>query len=164
MLSSYLHGCPCGFRTDPQRACLCSAQQIQRYHGRVSGPLLDRIDLYVDVPPVPYADLATPTSAEPSAVIRTRVNAARARQRMRFAGTPLPHNAAMGVREIRQYCQLDRVGEQLLEQAMRHFGLSARAYHRIRKVARTIADLAGEETITPVHLSEAIQYRTLDRQ
>jgi magnesium chelatase family protein len=164
MLAAAMNPCPCGFRTDPQRPCLCSTQQIQRYHTRVSGPLLDRIDIHVDVPPVSYTDLATSASAETSAAIRARVNAARARQRARFVGTSLPHNAAMGVREIRQYCQLDPAGEQLLEQAMRHFGLSARAHDRIRKVARTIADLAGEERITPVHLSEAIQYRTLDRQ
>jgi magnesium chelatase family protein len=163
-LGSYLHGCPCGFRTDPQRLCLCSTQQLQRYHARVSGPLFDRIDIHIDVPPVPYADLATAASAETSAVIRARVHAARARQRARFAGTPLPHNAAMGVREIRQYCPLAPAGAHLLEQAMRHFGLSLRAHDRLCKVARTIADLAGDETITVMHLSGAIQYRTLDRQ
>jgi magnesium chelatase family protein len=164
MLAAAMNPCPCGFRTDPQRPCLCSTQQLQRYQARVSGPLLDRIDIYVDVPPVPYAELAAPAQAETSATIRARVNAARERQQARFTTSLLPHNAAMGVREIRQYCQLDPAGEQLLEQAMRHFGLSARAHDRIRKVARTIADLAGEERITPVHLSEAIQYRTLDRQ
>ena len=110
-----------------------------------------------------YADLAATTAAETSAAIRTRVNAARAYQRRRFAGTAVPHNAAMGVREIRQFCALDSAGERLLEQAMRHYGLSARAHDRIRKVARTIADLAGAETIAAAHLSEAIQYRTLDR-
>jgi magnesium chelatase family protein len=113
---------------------------------------------------VQYAELTSPTAAEPSAAIRARVNAARTRQQARFAGTPMPHNAAMGVRELGQYCQLDAAGERLLEQAMRHFGLSARAYDRIRKVARTIADLAGADTITTAHVSEAIQYRTLDRQ
>jgi magnesium chelatase family protein len=164
MLAAAMNPCPCGFKTDPQRPCLCSTQQVQRYNARVSGPLLDRIDIHVDVPPVQYADLASPATAEPSVAIRERVNAARARQRDRFTGTPLPHNAAMGTREIRQYCPLDAAGERLLEQAMRHFGLSARAHDRMRKVARTIADLAGEEAITAAHLSEAIQYRTLDRQ
>lgn len=164
MLAAAMNPCPCGYQTDPQRTCLCSAQQVQRYNARVSGPLLDRIDLHVEVPPVRYAELATETSAETSATIRTRVNAARARQRQRFADTGIPHNAAMGVREIRQYCQLDTAGERLLEQAMHHYGLSARAHDRIRKVARTIADLAGENVITAAHLSEAIQYRTLDRQ
>ncbi len=111
-----------------------------------------------------YAELTADELAEPSSAIRQRVNAARERQQARFADTPVPHNAAMGVRDIRQYCQLDGAGERLLEQAMQHFGLSARAYDRIRKVARTIADLEGAETITSTHLSEAIQYRTLDRQ
>jgi magnesium chelatase family protein len=108
--------------------------------------------------------LTDDTPAEPSAAIRQRVNAARDRQQARFDGTPVPHNAAMGVRDIRQHCKLDAAGERLLEQAMQHFGLSARAHDRIRKVARTIADLDGTETITAMHLSEAIQYRTLDRQ
>jgi magnesium chelatase family protein len=164
MLVAAMNPCPCGSKTDPQRTCLCSVQQIQRYNARVSGPLLDRIDIHVEVPPVRYAELASTEATETSADIRARVNAARARQQARFAGTAIPHNAAMGVREIRQYCQLDAAGERLLEQAMQHFGLSARAHDRIRKVARTIADLAGEEAIAPAHLSEAIQYRTLDRQ
>ena len=163
MLRSFPHGCPCGFATDPQHTCVCSTQQIQRYKTRISGPLLDRIDIHVDVPPVHYADLASTTAAESSATVRARVNTARAQQRTRFTGTVIPHNAAMGVREIRQFCTLESTGERLLEQAMRHYGLSARAHDRIRKVARTIADLAGAETITAAHLSEAIQYRTLDR-
>jgi len=116
------------------------------------------------VPPVRYADLTANEPAEPSSAIRQRVNAARGRQQARFVATSVPHNAAMGVRDIRQYCQLDDAGERLLEQAMQHFGLSARAYDRIRKVARTIADLEGAETISSMHLSEAIQYRTLDRR
>jgi magnesium chelatase family protein len=163
MLTAAMNPCPCGFATDPQHTCVCSAQQIQRYRTRISGPLLDRIDIHVDVPPVHYADLASTAAAEPSRLIRARVNTARERQRSRFGGMTVPHNAAMGVREIRQFCTLDSAGERLLEQAMRHYGLSARAYDRIRKVARTIADLAGAETIAPEHLSEAIQYRTLER-
>ncbi|GIX47919.1 MAG: ATP-dependent protease [Candidatus Tectimicrobiota bacterium] len=162
MLVAAMNPCPCGWRGDPQRTCLCSTQQLQRYRARLSGPLLDRIDLHVEVPPVPYAELRTAAPGEPSAAIRARVNAARARQRARFGGA-LPHNAAMGVREIRRYCKLDSAGEQLLAQAMRHFGLSARACDRICKVARTIADLAGEERIAAAHLAEAIQYRTLER-
>ena len=138
-------------------------QQIQRYKTRISGPLLDRIDIHVEVPPVHYADLASTAAVEPSVMIRARVNTARERQRARFAGTAVPHNAAMGVREIRQFCVLDSAGERLLEQAMKHYGLSARAHDRIRKVARTIADLAGADYIALEHLSEAIQYRTLDR-
>ncbi|MGQ4808399.1 Competence protein ComM [Candidatus Entotheonellaceae bacterium PAL068K] len=163
-LVAAMNPCPCGYKTDPQRLCICSMQQIQRYNARVSGPLLDRIDIHVEVPPVRYAELAADTAAETSATIRQRVNAARLQQQARFAGTRIPHNAVMGVREIRQYCRIDAAGERLLEQAMQHFGLSARAHDRIRKVARTIADLAAEEAITPAHLSEAIQYRTLDRQ
>lgn len=163
MLAAAMNPCPCGFATDPKRPCTCTAQQIQRYTARVSGPLLDRIDIHVEVPPVSYAELAGPPDGETSAVIRARVNIARERQHARFDGTGIPHNAAMGVREIRAYCQLDVAGERLLEQAMTHFGLSARAHDRIRKVARTIADLQGSDDITAAHLAEAIQYRTLDR-
>ena len=164
MLAAAMNPCPCGFSTDPQRECLCTAQQLQRYSGRVSGPLLDRIDLHIEVPPVHYADLTSRVAAEPSAAVRARVNAARQLQRARFAGTGIPHNAAMGVRTIRQYCKLDANGERLLERAMQRFDLSARAHDRIRKVARTIADLAGAHDIGIEHLSEAVQYRTLDRQ
>jgi magnesium chelatase family protein len=164
MLATAMNPCPCGFATDPKRACTCTAQQIQRYTARVSGPLLDRIDIHIEVPPVSYAELAGPPDGETSAVIRARVNAARERQHARFDGTATPHNAAMGVREIREYCLLDAAGERMLEQVMTHFGLSARAHDRIRKVARTIADLEGSEGITTAHLAEAIQYRTLDRK
>ena len=164
MLAAAMNPCPCGYSTDPQRTCVCTAQQLQRYSGRVSGPLLDRIDLHIEVPPVHYADLASSAVAESSAAVRARVNAARQRQRARFAGSGIPHNAAMGVRTIRQYCKLDAGGERLLEQAMSRFGLSARAHDRIRKVARTIADLAGADNIETEHLAEAVQYRTLDRQ
>ena len=111
-----------------------------------------------------YAELTSTAPAESSAIIRARVNAARALQRARFVGPLIPHNAAMGVREIRQHCALESVGERLLEQAMRHYGLSARAHDCIHKVARTIADLSGAETISAEHISEAIQYRSLDRQ
>jgi magnesium chelatase family protein len=164
MLAAAMNPCPCGFLDDPQHTCQCSPLHIRRYRARISGPLLDRIDIHIDVPPVRYAELTATLSTETSADIRLRVNAARAQQRARFAGTGMPHNAAMGVREIRRYCQLDSAGEQLLAQAMQRFGLSARAHDRIRKVARTIADLAGAAAITAEHLSEAIQYRTLDRQ
>jgi magnesium chelatase family protein len=161
---SFPHGCPCGFQTDPQRICHCSASQIQRYNARISGPLLDRIDIYTEVPPVPYAAMEARAAAESSAAIRERVNAARARQRRRFAGTPVPHNAAMGLRQLRRFGRFDAAGERLLEQAVRHYGVSARGQDRIRKVARTIADLAGADTITALHVSEAVQYRMLDRQ
>ena len=164
MLAAAMNPCPCGYSTDPQRDCLCTAQQLHRYSGRVSGPLLDRIDLHIEVPPVQYADLASRAVAEPSASIRGRVNAARQLQRERFAGSDIPRNAAMGVRTIRQHCKLDAAGERLLERAMQRFGLSARAHDRIRRVARTIADLAGADAIGIEHLSGAVQYRTLDRQ
>jgi magnesium chelatase family protein len=164
MLVAAMNPCPCGYLSDPQRPCQCSASQIQRYQARISGPLLDRIDLHTEVPPVPYAAMEARAPAEASAAIRERVNAARARQRRRFAGTPTPHNAAMGLRQIRRFCRFDAAGERLLEQAVRHYGLSARAQDRIRKVARTIADLAGADTITALHVSEAVQYRALDRQ
>ena len=164
MLAAAMNPCPCGYSTDPQRDCQCTAQQLLRYSGRVSGPLLDRIDLHIEVPPVQYADLASRVAGETSAAVRERVNAARQRQLARFAGSGIPHNAAMGVRTIRQFCRLDAGGERLLEQAMQRFGLSARAHDRIRKVARTIADLAGADDIGIEHLSEAVQYRTLDRQ
>ena len=164
MLAAAMNPCPCGYSTDPQRDCQCTAQQLLRYSGRVSGPLLDRIDLHIEVPPVQYADLASRVAGETSAAVRERVNAARQRQLARFAGSGIPHNAAMGVRTIRQFCRLDAGGERLLEQAMQRFALSARAHDRIRKVARTIADLAGADDIGIEHLSEAVQYRTLDRQ
>ncbi len=107
MLAAAMNPCPCGYATDPQHVCQCSAQQLQRYRARVSGPLLDRIDIHVEVPPVRYADLTADEPAEPSSAIRERVNAARARQQSLFAGTSVPHNAAMSVRDIRQHCQLD---------------------------------------------------------
>ena len=163
MLAAAMNPCPCGYSTDPQHTCVCSMQQIQRYKTRISGPLLDRIDIHVEVPPVQYADLASATTAEPSATIRTRINTARACQRARFTGTALPHNAAMGVREIRQFCALDSAGERLLEQAMRHYGLSARAHDRIRKVARTIADLEGAPRVTELHVAEALHFRLASR-
>jgi magnesium chelatase family protein len=132
---------------------------------KISGPLLDRIDIHIEVQPVEHRELAASRRGEPSAVIRQRVIAARARQAERFAGRAgVFKNADMGPRELEQFCALDGQGRSLLEAAMNRLGLSARAYDRILKVARTIADLDGSPSITPVHLSEAIQYRSLDRQ
>jgi len=143
----------------------CSPREIHNYLNRVSGPLLDRIDIHVEVPTVRYQDLSRLQSGESSAVIRQRVIAARERQRKRFQKTPhVRCNAQMTAREIRRYCQLDATGQELLHMAMEELRLSARAYDRILKVARTIADLEGSEMIRPEHLSEAVQYRTLDRQ
>jgi len=137
---------------------------IQRYRSRLSGPLLDRIDLQIEVPRVPHRDLADPTDGEPSAAIRARVEAARAIQEQRLAEFALHRNAQMQARHIRRFCRLDGEGRRLLELVTDRLALSARSYTRILKVARTIADLAGEENILQPHLAEAIQYRSLDRK
>ena len=164
MLVSAMNPCPCGFLGDTQHECSCTPQQIQRYRAKVSGPLLDRIDIQIEVPAVQYKELSEETSTEDSTVIRTRVNQARKVQLTRFAGRTLFCNAQMTSRDIRKFCQPDDGGDKLLENAMSRLGLSARAYTRILKVARTIADLAGEEKVGSGHIAEAIQYRALDRQ
>ena len=137
--------------------------QIQRYRSRVSGPLLDRIDIQVEVPALRYQDLASKDAGEPSSTIRQRVNAARALQLARFEKTKLHANAQMGAREIKRYCGVKPDAEKLLETAINRLGLSARAYSRVLKVSRTIADLAGSPDIQSDHIAEAIQYRSLDR-
>jgi magnesium chelatase family protein len=137
---------------------------IERYRRRLSGPLLDRIDLHIEVPRVPHRDLADPVDGESSATIRARVEAARQIQRERFGGFKLHANAHMAARHIRKFCPVDEAGQKLLEMVTDRLGLSARTYSRILKVARTIADLAGEEQIRQAHLAEAIQYRGLDRK
>lgn len=143
----------------------CSPREIQSYLNRISGPLLDRIDLHVEVPAVKFRDISAARPGESSAQIRERVVAARERQQRRFEGRPrVTCNARMGTRELKQFCALDEATSELLKVAMTEYNLSARAYDRILKVARTMADLAGNETITADHVSEAIQYRTLDRQ
>jgi magnesium chelatase family protein len=138
--------------------------QIQRYRSRVSGPLLDRIDIQVEVPALRYQDLASRDAGEPSMLIRQRVNAARAIQLKRFEKKGLHANAQMGTKDIKRYCGVKPEGEKLLEVAINKLGLSARAYSRVLKVARTIADLEASEEIQPAHVSEAIQYRSLDRR
>ena len=132
---------------------------MTRYQKRISGPLLDRVDIHVEVPRVDFEKLASDRLGEPSEAIRARVEAARRRQRQRLADAGLTCNAEMGPGQVRQYCPLDEQGRTLVRQAMSQLQLSARAFHRVLKLARTIADLAGEEAIVPVHLAEALQYR-----
>ena len=163
MLVAAMNPCPCGYYTDPKHTCRCSTQQIHRYRTQISGPLLDRIDIHVEVPAVPYRQLLTSATAESSEIIRQRVAEARAKQANRFKRTRIYCNAQMGSRQARQHCALNRHGTALLESAIDKFGLSARAYYRILKIARTIADLAQAQEIGTDHLAEAIQYRTLDR-
>ncbi len=164
MLAAAMNPCPCGYAGDPGRTCTCGLVGVERYMARVSGPLLDRIDIHVEVPAVPSRELSTERSGEPSAVIRERVNRARERQLERFRSRPgLFANAHMAPRDLRRYCRVTETADALLKTAIARLRLSARAYHRILKIARTIADLAGETEIGPAHVSEAVQYRSLDR-
>lgn len=164
MLVAAMNPCPCGYFTDRRRECRCTPAQIQRYMSKISGPLLDRIDIHVEVRAVEYRDLAEDAPGEKSADIRARVGKARSIQRERFKRSRVHCNANMGSSHLREFCGLAREGRELLKLAMGELGLSARAYDRILKVARTIADLEGREDIRPEHVSEAIQYRVLDRQ
>jgi magnesium chelatase family protein len=164
MLAAAMNPCPCGYFGDPTRECHCTPPMIQRYVSKISGPLLDRIDIHIEVPAVKYKELRAPSSAEDSAAVRQRVIDARNRQTERYrAEKKIYSNAQMMPKMIRKYCAITAEGEKLLENAITRLGLSARAHDRILKVARTIADLDAAENIEPRHLSEAIQYRTLDR-
>jgi magnesium chelatase family protein len=164
ILVAAMNPCPCGYLGDPKRPCHCSPNAIDKYLGRISGPLLDRIDLHVEVPPVPYADLAATTDGTSSAVLRQQVAAARAVQARRFGVGPGRLNGRMTPRQIRQYCRLDPNSQTLLKNAVDTLGLSARAHDRILRVARTIADLEDSELLRPHHIAEAIGYRALDRR
>ncbi|GAB4542178.1 MAG: YifB family Mg chelatase-like AAA ATPase [Anaerolineae bacterium] len=164
-LIAAMNPCPCGYYGDTEKECTCSMTMVSRYQKRISGPLLDRIDIHVEVPRVDYEKLSSDRLGEPSRAVRARVEAARERQRARFkdieerAGSPITCNADMGPAEIRQFCQVDEAGKSLLKAAMQQMHLSARAYHRVLKLGRTIADLAGSESIQTAHIAEAIQYR-----
>ena len=163
MLVAAMNPCPCGYYSDPNNECTCTVPQIQRYRSKISGPLMDRIDIHIEVPAVKYRDLASRDAGEPSKEIKRRVDRGRKIQLDRFEGMKIYCNAQMTNRHIKKFCQIDEASQKLLEMAIDKFGLSARAYTRILKVARTIADLEGQENIEPAHLSEAIQYRSLDR-
>ena len=164
MLVSSMNPCPCGYLNDPNQECVCSPAQVQRYLAKISGPLMDRIDLHVEVAPVAFDKLTATTPSESSVSIRRRVVDAREKQARRFASTPSVHcNAQMGARLVRTTCTLGDAGKRLLKMATDRLGLSARAYTRILKVARTVADLEASPDIHPEHVSEAIQYRSLDR-
>lgn len=164
VLVAAMNPCPCGYYGSPHRACTCPPSAVQRYMARVSGPLLDRIDIHIEVPPVRRSDLTRDSEGECSLRVRERVVAARAIQTKRFEGRADIHaNAYMSPRDLHQYCKLDRGSENLLRAAVSRLGLSARAYHRVLKIARTIADLEGAANIGAAHVAEAIQYRALDR-
>ncbi len=163
MLIAAMNPCPCGFYGDPQKECTCATVQVARYRTRISGPLLDRIDIQIEVPAVRYRELAEQSDGEPSAAIRERVERTRNIELARFRGRGLYCNAEMTARDLRGFCNIEPAAEALIETAMTKLGLSARAYTRILKVARTIADMDGSETIGAAQVAEAIQYRSLDR-
>lgn len=163
MLAAAMNPCPCGYYNDPTRDCKCTSVQIQRYISKISGPLLDRIDIHIDVPAVKFRELSSDIPSESSSVIRERVVNARKIQLERLQGEGIFCNAQMSPRLIRKYCVVDNASKALLENAITRLGLSARAYDRILKVSRTLADMEGKELVESGHVSEAIQYRTLDR-
>ncbi|MBI3804660.1 MAG: YifB family Mg chelatase-like AAA ATPase [Nitrospirae bacterium] len=164
MLVAAMNPCPCGYLTDPTRSCSCTPMAIQRYRAKVSGPLLDRIDLHIVVPAVPFRDLTTEAEDESSETIRKRVLAAREIQRARYEKEGIRCNAQLRPRQIKKHCQIDVPSRRLVELAMERLGLSARAYNRILKVSRSIADLDQRERISAADISEAVQYRSLDRK
>ncbi len=164
MLIAAMNPCPCGFLSDPKRNCRCSSPQIQKYQARISGPILDRIDLHVEVPSVSYPMLIQEKTEESSAAVRARILRCRKIQQKRFTEMPLKLNAWMRSRELKRFALPDAEGQKLLEAAMTRLHFSARAYYKILKLARTIADLAGAKTVEASHVAEAIQYRSLDRE
>jgi magnesium chelatase family protein len=164
MLVAAMNPCPCGYFTDPRKPCKCSPPQIDKYLARISGPLIDRIDIHVEVPAVPFSELRSERDGTPSSVVREQVLAARQRQRARFGDGATTLNGRMGPRQLRKFCKLNTAGELILRQAMTELGLSARAHDKVLRVARTIADLDGRDSIAPSDVSEAVMYRRLDRQ
>jgi magnesium chelatase family protein len=164
ILVGAMNPCPCGFFGDEKRECTCSFREIQRYRAKISGPLMDRIDIHIDVPSVPFKDLTGVGQGESSSHIHQRVLAAKTIQEKRFHKTKIHSNAMMNTRQIKRFCEIEDRSSALLEKAMEKFGLSARALSRILKISRTIADLAGAHSIETAHVAEAIQYRTLDRK
>jgi magnesium chelatase family protein len=164
MLVAAMNPCPCGYYNHPDRECVCKPGEVQKYLNKISGPLMDRIDLHVEVLPVAYGELSDTRRGEPSAEIRKRVIKARKIQELRYKDYPEIHsNTQMTTKLLQQYCVLDQRSQDALRNAMQRLGLSARAYDRIVKVARTIADLDGSDNIQYDHLAEAINYRSLDR-
>ena len=162
MLVCAMNLCKCGWYGDPSGRCTCSERAVESYRSRISGPLLDRIDIVVEVPAVHFEDLRARAEAEPSAEVKKRVDAARKRQLQRFGTSAGMCNARMGPGEMRKYCELDEVSAELMKQAFEAMGLTARSYDRILKVARTVADLDGSEEIQAQHIAEAIQYRAVN--
>ncbi|HAD82033.1 TPA: magnesium chelatase, partial [Candidatus Edwardsbacteria bacterium] len=164
MLAAAMNPCPCGYYTDPNHECNCSPQSIQKYMSKVSGPLLDRIDIHIEVPALKYQELTQKEPGECSGAIQSRVDQARDVQLKRFQGRKnIFCNAHMQSKDIRKFCTIDESSDEMLRNAINKFGLSARAYDRILKVSRTIADLDGSENISQAQIAEAIQYRSLDR-
>jgi magnesium chelatase family protein len=164
MLIAAMNPCPCGYYTDPRKACKCSPIQIDKYLSRISGPLVDRIDIHVEVPAVAFSELRSQRDGTPSAAMREQVKTARARQHSRFGQDTTMANGRMSGKRLREHCRLDDAGERVLRQAMTELGLSARAHDKILRVSRTIADLAERDNIAAEDVLEAIHYRRLDRQ
>jgi magnesium chelatase family protein len=165
MLAVALNPCPCGYYTDPRHECTCTTVQIQRYMSKISGPLLDRIDIHVEVPALTYEELSQKQGGADSGSLRDKVVSARTIQLDRYKGDNKVYcNAHMESRHLRKYCELDETSRNLLKTAIEKLGLSARAYDRILKVSRTIADIDGKESVGSSHIAEAIQYRSLDRK
>ena len=163
ILVAAMNPCPCGYRSDPRRACTCTPPQVEKYLSRISGPLLDRIDLHVEVPAVPFTQLAEAPPGPTSAAFLTEVLQARSRQAARFGTKGPGTNGRMTPRQVRKYCPLKPDSLSLLKAAMEELGLSARAHDKVLRVARTMADLEGAESILPQHVAEAVGYRSLDR-